>query len=183
VGYYVNGSVEIKANQENLTTAALLFDSIADRYHKFNSIRDDYGRAEGSIIIRALAASGFDGPREEVLEDGTLVYSAYYDEKWWEQSDFIHFLAAESGMSIRGEFRGEDDMGWSWYAEGGRALEDGLHNISGKDLEQLRAAESLVESVRSLLAEEQDRNPDEVLQKLRGLLAVGDLKKVSVTAD
>lgn len=155
MGYTANGYVSITCTDPTqLTAMALLHERLAkDLTAQWytDSILQEMQNGTGDILLRALEASRFtDGAKQE--RNGHTVYTAFYDDKWWEGADFVHRLAAESGMMVEGEFRGEDDAEWAWASIDGRLIEEEIIHVTGSKHRHFMQAQEDLNTLRQLLA-------------------------------
>ena len=155
VGYNANGYVAITCTDPTqLTAMALAYEGLARDltadYHA-ETILQEMQSHEGDVLLRALAASRFsDGAMQE--RDGNWVYTAFYDDKWWEGADFVHRLAAASGMTVKGEFRGEDDAEWAWASHSGNFIEDEIIHVLGTEHAALMLMKEALTELSGLVA-------------------------------
>lgn len=173
MGYNANGYVSITCTDPTqLTAMALLYDKTAKdliTQHYANSIIQEMQDENGDILLRALRASRFtDGAKQE--RNGHMVYTAFYDDKWWEGADFVHRLAAESGMTVEGEFRGEDDAEWAWASKDGRLIEEEIVHVTDSKHSHFLQAEEDLATLHQLLAGVGPLN-DETLMQAREILS------------
>lgn len=155
MGYNANGYVSITCTDPTqLTAMALLHERFAKDLTApwyTHSILQDMQNENGDILLRALKASRFtDGAKQE--RNGHMVYTAFYDDKWWEGADFVHRLAAESGMKVAGEFRGEDDAEWAWASEGGQLIEEEIIHVTGSKHRHFMQAQEDLSTLHQLLS-------------------------------
>jgi len=123
VGLYILGSVRIEATPEQIVTAALILDSVSDRYPGAD-IAEEIAVNSGDLMVKSFNVSSF-SEVEKTEDADTITYIAEYMGMWWEGYDFVIHLAAESGMKVEGSFRAQERgvvIHWLWKSEGGRAI-------------------------------------------------------------
>ena len=125
MGYTILGRVNIVARPGQATAAALLAESIINRYPEAEDMHEEWRSGKGNPIVRALEISGFTDA--EYLDDNTeadFQLVADYNGLWWPGMDFVHHLASESGMNVKGSFRGQDYgiiESIAWTSQSGQA--------------------------------------------------------------
>lgn len=169
VGYYVNGTVEIVATEEQMVHAALEVPNIINQIDDWtrNSVQSKYNTASGNVIERALDASGFEQVDTYRNDGKTTHYGTFsgIDTKF--VSEFVGHLAAATHMDITGKFTGEDDERWGWEKCNGRLDEIAITDISAAKLANLENQAAAVEAIKQLL----NQNDTVLAAGVRAILA------------